>query len=279
MENKFVVTPYFLDEPLLALIDLAPVATANEDWQINQPRLTGGDTQSRISSLHLPLSEFVSRTLLNGNRPVSISGDCCSSIGVLAGLQKGGVDASLIWFDAHGDFNTPETTPSGFLGGMPLAMLVGRGDQTMPAAVGLHPLAEDRVILTDGRDLDPGERVLVEQSRITHITHTEHLRDRALPDGPLYVHFDTDILDADEAPAQNYPVKGGPSTSLLRCVFQRLAATGRVVAISLSSWNPELDSDGKSRRASMAVFDALVGNGSNVAARPKDGSSRDAVQA
>ncbi|HED12600.1 MAG TPA: arginase family protein [Gammaproteobacteria bacterium] len=253
MQNKFVVTPYFLDEPVWPLLDLA-----DDDYLINQPLLMGEDTQSRMSSLHRPLSEFVSHTVLVGIRPVSISGDCCSSIGVLAGLQKAGVDASLIWFDAHGDFNTPQTSPSGFLGGMPLAMLVGRGDQIMPAAVGLRPLAEEKVILTDGRDLDSGERILVEQSRITHLANSEQLLDYSLPEGPLYVHFDVDILNADEASAHNYPVKGGSSSSVIRSVYQRLAATGRVVAASLSSWNPKLDRDGNTRRLSMDVFEALL---------------------
>jgi arginase len=71
---------------------------------------------------------------------VSIAGDCVATMGVLAGLHDAGITPTLIWFDAHGDFNTWETTPSGFLGGMPLAMIVGRGEQTMPHGWAGDPL-------------------------------------------------------------------------------------------------------------------------------------------
>ena len=152
MQNQMILTPFFLDELLPGLESLA-----ESDWLINKPLLPGGETQQRLSALHMSLADFTQQSLLNAKRPVSIAGDCCTTIGVLAGLQRAGLDPVLIWFDAHGDFNTWQTTPSGFLGGMPLAMLVGRGEQTMPMAVDLKPLAEDRVILTDARDLDPAE--------------------------------------------------------------------------------------------------------------------------
>ena len=121
------------------------------------PPLPDGDTTTRMSAVHETIAGFVVDTLATGQRPVSIAGDCCSAIGMLTGLQRAGIDPTLVWFDAHGDFNTMETTLSGFLGGMPLAMLVGRGDLALPEAVGLAPLPESRVILTDGRDLDPPE--------------------------------------------------------------------------------------------------------------------------
>ncbi len=107
--------------------------------------------------MYNPLAQLVTIVLKSGELPVSVAGDCCTSIGILAGLQQAGVDPTLIWFDAHGDFNTWETTPSGFLGGMPLAMLVGKGEQTIMEGVGTSVLPEEQVILSDGRDLDPGE--------------------------------------------------------------------------------------------------------------------------
>ena len=121
-----IVTPFYLDEPLPELEILAA-----PDWIINKPLLPDGEKQQRLSALHKPLADFTQQIVLNGKQPVSIAGDCCTTLGMLAGLQRAGRDPTLIWFDAHGDFNTWETTPSGFLGGMPLAMLVGRGEQTM----------------------------------------------------------------------------------------------------------------------------------------------------
>ncbi|UCD77109.1 MAG: arginase family protein, partial [Desulfobacterales bacterium] len=205
MQNRLILTPFFLDEPLRELESLAA-----SDWRINKPLLPDGAKQQRLSALHRPLAEFTQQSVLNGARPVSIAGDCCATIGVLAGLQRAGMHPVLVWFDAHGDFNTWQTTPSGFLGGMPLAMLVGRGEQTMLNALDLKPLAEDRVILTDARDLDPGEKLLIEQAAIIHITDVRDLLNLTLPEGPLYVHIDTDILDPAEAPAMNYPATGGP---------------------------------------------------------------------
>ncbi|NIS82127.1 MAG: hypothetical protein GTO14_18395 [Anaerolineales bacterium] len=93
-----------------------------------------------MSILHESLAARVAESVRDGSLTLSIAGDCCTTIGVLAGLQRADVSPLLVWFDAHGDFNTWDTTPSGFLGGMPLAMLAGIGDQTMPEAVGLRSI-------------------------------------------------------------------------------------------------------------------------------------------
>jgi arginase len=190
---------------------------------------------------------------------VSLAGDCCIAIPVLAGLQRAGIDPTLIWFDAHGDFNTWETTPSGFLGGMPLAMLVGRGEQRMSKAVGLRSLPEDQIILTDARDLDPGEGEAVAGSQITHLPDTAALLSYPLPDRPIWIHFDTDILRPEDASAMNYLTPGGPDVETLKAVFKDLAGTGRVIAVSVSAWNPDLDSDGKSRKVCMELLEILLG--------------------
>jgi arginase len=253
MKNQYILTPFFLDEPLPGL-----GALAGDDWLTIEAGLPAEDKQDRMSVLHKALANVVKETLLKGARPVSIAGDCVTTIGVLAGLQRAGINPTLIWFDAHGDFNTWETTPSGFLGGMPLAMLVGMGEQRMPQAVGLRNIPQDDVILTDARDLDPGEKLLVEGSNVHHLPLVDDLLDYSLPDDPLWVHFDTDVIDPQYAPAQNYPAPGGPDPALMKRVFKRLQETGRVVAISLSSWNPELDEDGGTREVCMDVLGRLV---------------------
>jgi arginase len=157
-----ILTPYYLDEPLPELEYLAA-----PDWIINKPDLPGGEKQPRMSAIHQYLADVTRQAFENGDRPIGIAGDCCTAIGMLAGLQLAGLDPFLIWLDAHGDFNTWQTTPSGFLGGMPLAMLVGKGEQTMLEALKIRPLSEDRVVLSDARDLDPGEKLLIEKSDIS----------------------------------------------------------------------------------------------------------------
>jgi len=248
-----ILTPFFLDEPMPELESLA-----TPDWLISKPKLPAGDKQHRMSVLHRQLAEHTAHFILNGDRPVSIAGDCCTTIGMLAGLQRAGLDPKLIWFDAHGDFNTWQTTPSGFLGGMPLAMLVGRGEQTMLKALELIPLAEDRVILTDARDLDPGEKRLIEEANIIHLPDVKSLLDTTLPDGPLYVHIDVDIINPDEAAAMNYLAAGGPSAKELRTVMKHLSRTEKIAAVSMSTWNPRMDADDQSRRLCMGLLDTLI---------------------
>lgn len=269
MRNRFVLSPFFLGQPLPALADLADLL--GDAW-INRPAAPdppdpadpsdSAELAAMREAVHEGLAEWVRRCLERGERPVSIAGDCCSALGMLAGLRRGGGEPSLLWFDAHGDFNTPETSPSGFLGGMPLAILVGRGDDTLRRALGLEPFAEERVVLTDARALDPLERDLLESSRVVHRPRLADLADPALaplPDGPLWVHFDADVVDAAESPGHRYPASGGPSAETVRAVFRRIAETGRLAAVSVSSWEPELDGDGTSRRVTMALLDELLG--------------------
>jgi len=254
MQNHFIVTPFFLDEPSPELELLA-----QPGWQINKPALPDGDTQRRLSALHQPLAGFVADTIARGHRPVSIAGDCCTTIGVLAGLQRAGLNPVLVWLDAHGDFNTWETTPSGFLGGMPLAMLVGRGEQTLAKATGLQPFPEAQVILTDGRDLDPEEKLALAGSEVTHLPDSGSLLSQPRLAGPLYVHFDTDVINPNDAPAMSYPAQGGPSSADLRAIFRSLAQTGQIVAVSMTTWTPRLDRDGRSQAVCMELLHSLIG--------------------
>jgi arginase len=254
MPDQMILTPYFLDEPRPELR-----LVADDTWQLITTPLPTGDQQTRMSALHKLLAEAVAGAIADGKRPVSVAGDCCTTIGFVAGLQRAGIRPKLLWFDAHGDFNTLETTPSGFLGGMPLAMLVGRGDLTMPDAVNLTSMPEADIILTDGRDLDPGEREAVTDSGMHHLMQVTALLDGPLPDGPLYVHFDVDVLHLDDLPAVSYPAVGGPTAETLRKVFRRLAQSERVVAVSVSAWNPELDADGRSRATAMTLLSDLLG--------------------
>ena len=254
MQNDIIISPSFIDRdvPQLARLSLGDVT-------INDPQRIGGDQQAKAGCVHRPLADFVAVAVAGGRRPVSIAGDCCTAIPIVAGLQRAGIDAALIWIDAHGDFNTPETSPSGFLGGMPLAIIAGRGDMTMAEAVGLRPIDEHRIVLADGRDLDPQEAVAVSASGMKHINPFADLLVAEVPDGPIYVHFDSDVIDCAEAPGHNYPVPNGPGAQLVGDVMRRLAATGRVVAASMSAWNPDLDEDGRTKKICMTAFDALIG--------------------
>lgn len=225
---SIVASPFFMGDPMPGFEVPEPHETLN-------PELPDTDPQHRMAVLYKNLADRVAAI----DNPVVYAGDCVSTIGVLAGLEQKGVLPTLIFFDAHGDFNTWETSPSGFIGGMPLAMLTGRGEQTIVAGAGLTPLPDDRVILVDGRALDPGEDTAVAESGITHMS-VDELAHSLPPSGPLYVHVDGDVVDPGEMPAMNYPAADGPSLDAVRMAMIHLATTGRVAAFSISSWNPEL---------------------------------------
>jgi len=253
LADRFILTPFFLVDALPGL-----EALARPGWSGNSPEGSPETRDARTAGLHESLARAVTGAIRGGDRPVSIAGDCCAALGMLAGLQRAGVEPGLIWLDAHGDFNTPETTPSGFLGGMPLAWAVGDGDRSLADALELRPLPASNVLLADARDLDPGERERVADSDLTHLGDVRALVDHPLPTGPLYVHLDTDVVDPTGAPAMNYPAPGGPSAAAVHEVFEHLAATGRVAAVSMSTWNPELDAADVSERVCMALLDTLL---------------------
>ena len=139
--------------------------------------------------------------------PVVFANDCTSCLGMVKGLEA--KTPLILWYDSHGDFNTPETTPSGFLGGMPLAALVGRGNQHLMRGLELAPIAEADVIVSDVRNLDPEEGVMLRESNVTILETFDALNAAPLPERPLYIHFDTDVVDCAEMPAMSYPEPGG----------------------------------------------------------------------
>ena len=190
--------------------------------------LPPGDPWARMAVLYEQVAAAV------GDRAAVVaSGDCTTSLGVLAALQRAGRDVGVVWFDAHADFHTVDTTESGYLGGFPLALAVGRGELTLPAALGLRPVAEDRVVLVDARDTDPGEHVLLEQSQVTRTTVAG--LPEVVPDGDLYVHVDVDVCTPAELPDLLYPADGGATVAAVVAAVRGLVATGRVAAIGLAA--------------------------------------------
>ncbi len=253
MQNQFMYTPFFIDQPQPEIAHLAQT-----NWKANAPDFNHDDQYAKMSALNENLAAFVSETIFAGDRPVSVNGDCCVAIGMLAGLQRARIDPLLIWLDAHGDFNTVDTSPSGFIGGMPLAMMVGRGDQKLLELAGAKTLPEEQVILTDGRNLDVVEGVEVRSSKVHHVNYIDDLLKQDFGDRPLYVHFDTDILNPDDAPAMVYAADGGPSTEALKGVMKHLANTGKIIAVSMTVWDMANDTDNQTQEACMACLDALV---------------------
>lgn len=211
----------------------------------------------RMGEIYRLLSEKVKGVVNNDLIPVSLAGDCVSALGVLAGLQKAGKQPErILWLDAHGDFHTWETTQTNYIGGMPLAMLVGRGDQRIAQAVGLQAYPENQVILSDGRDLDAGEREALEDSSIVRC-RIEDVFEHLSQDESIYLHWDTDVVDAEqEMPALKYHVKRGPTYSEINLLFKSLAKKN-IAAVSVSAWHEERDLDNKTSKTCLALLDNL----------------------
>jgi arginase len=226
-----IAVPFLIGEPMPGLDVLVPHATLDPELPASRPI-------ERMAVLYDRLAALVAEA----PNPVVNAGDCLSIMGVAGGLQRRGVDPTVLFFDAHGDFHTWETTQSGFLGGMPLAMLTGRGEQAIIDGVAVAPIEDHGVWLVDGRDLDPGEDEAVAASGIHHVTIEAIAADP--PPGDLYVHVDVDVVDPSDMPGVNYPAPGGPSAAAVARSVAALHATWRVVALSFSSWNPALEDAG-----------------------------------
>ncbi|HEX2619913.1 MAG TPA: arginase family protein [Phototrophicaceae bacterium] len=188
--------------------------------------------------------------------PLIFAGDCVCAIGSVKGLES--KHPAVLWYDAHGDFNTPEISPSGFLGGMSLAVLVGRGNEILMQGVGLNPLAESDVIITDARDLDPEEAIALANSSVTHLKNIDELLTYPLPDKPLYIHFDTDVVTPEEMPALSYPTSGGPSMARALATIERVGHDAEVAGILFSLWKHTLDGAKMSLQNTLELVRTLV---------------------
>jgi arginase len=191
--------------------------------------------------------------------PLALLGECTLAPAVTAGLRRAHPDLALVWIDAHGDLNTPETSPSGFLGGMPFAVLLGWCHDDLRSAAGLEPaFAEERATLVGARDLDPGEHDAIAASRLVVAEDVAGAL-AGLPDGaPLHVHLDGDVLDPEDAPGVDFPAPGGWRLPRLVDEMTALAATGRVVGVSLCCGNPRRDPDGRSAAAYARALEPLL---------------------
>jgi arginase family enzyme len=176
----------------------------------------------------------VDDALAAGTFPLLVAGDCGIALTTLAAVHRHRPDAHVLWLDAHGDFNTPETTGSGFLGGMGLAGAVGLWD----AGLGLEPFPADQVIIAGVRDLDGQERELLEKSAVTAVgagldtlVAVQNTLDRA----PVYIHLDVDVLDPDYMPAQ-FPSPGGLRPDKLYDLLEAVADECEIVGVEVTAF-------------------------------------------
>ena len=184
-----------------------------------------------------------------GAFPVVLSGSCFAGVGVVAGLDE--PTPAVIYFDAHGDFNDPETATFGYFDGMPVAILTGRAWQTLLAGVpGARPLTETSIVHVGARDFEPPERRVFEASALLRLGPERLRTTDALveatagldpaPSG-VYVHVDLDVLDGDDGGVNIYSAPNGVSGAELEALVRSLLDGFPVRALSLTAYDPTYD--------------------------------------
>lgn len=228
----------------------------------------------RLGLADAHLGRAVSPMVRDGIFSLGLLGNCNSSLGMLAGLQHAGpgvrpLKVGLIWIDAHGDFNTPETTLSGWLGGMPVSVASGQCLSRLRLKAGLDPSISTRNIIMMGlRDVDPLEQNLIDESHITCIS-TEEMLDmsprmqKALDSlsqqvDVIYLHIDLDILDATEIPGSFFEVINGPTASQLVEPIRFLMQNPKVKALGIASFPTAEEGRETSMKSVMTLIRAAM---------------------
>jgi len=195
------------------------------------------------------LGDAIASSLRSGATSAVLGGECTLVAGSIAGALTVEPDLVLVYFDAHGDFNTLATTPSHYVGGMCLAHVCGRSVAPL-LWPGSRKIAEDRVALVGGRALDPGERTNLDRSKLTRIRFDSEQADTAgliafARKRKVWLHVDIDVVDPAEVGAVVFPAAGGASLAALGQAISSLAALSDVRGFELCGYDPTQDAKGK----------------------------------
>jgi len=189
------------------------------------------------------LASAVRETVDEGRFPLVLGGNCSTALGAVTGLDR---DVGVVWFDAHGDFHTPDSTPTGFLEGMVLALLTGEGWNELRR--GLRTVPPDRVVLVGARDFEPTEEERLARSSIRRADAGSlgaALDDLADHTDAVYVHIDLDVLDPSEGVASAWAAEGGITAEELRVALDEVASRFEIVGATLSAYDPAVDAEGR----------------------------------
>jgi arginase len=229
----------------------APLAEAGHDVDIVRVARRNGETNEVGASFEVVrrVADAVARAATGGAFPLVLSGNCMSSVGVVAGLDR---DVGVVWLDAHADFNTPDTTRSGFQDGMGLSILTGTGWRALRETVpGFRVVPEANVVLVGVRDFDPeeGERLAASAVQVVapgDITRADEalarLRERV---EAVYLHIDLDVLDPTEGRANEYAVPGGLAAADVEELVGAVAGRFAIRAAAVTAYDPAVDPEGR----------------------------------
>ncbi|MDM5332173.1 arginase [Ureibacillus composti] len=237
------------------------------------------DTESNLKNLKAvadgneKLSQKVDEAIRSNRFPLVFGGDHSIAIGTLAGVSKHYKNLGVIWYDAHGDLNTAETSPSGNIHGMPLAVSLGIGHPTLTNIGGYCPKVKpENIVIIGARSLDEGERILIKENGIKVYTMHEvdrlgmtkvmeetisYLKERT--DG-VHLSLDLDGLDPEEAPGVGTPVAGGLSYRESHLAMEMLSESNIITSAEFVEINPILDEKNKTADVAVALMSSLLGD-------------------
>jgi arginase len=219
-------------------------------------------------ALQRDLASHVATVREHGGFPMVLGGNCSCCVAAAAGVGDT-EDGGVVWFDAHADAHTPDTTTSGFLEGMPVSVLTGRSWSNLAQSIpGFKPLPDERVVLVGSRSMEDAERDLVAESGIRLVAPPELSDDaEALVEAldalaahveSVHLHVDLDVIDLSDGRANEYATEGGPTLPELHHAITTVGSRCRVNSVSLTSYNPDVDADGRALRAGLDLLGTLV---------------------
>ena len=231
---------------------------------------------SHIETVCLILKKKVVRSMEQGHFPLVLGGDHSQAIGTISGissvLKAQGKQLGVIWVDAHTDMNTPETTPSGNIHGMPLATLLGHGHPSLTALNGIEPsLLPENIAIIGARDVDMAEVPLVKELNVRVYTMSELDRRGAATcfeeamklvgrntDG-IHLSFDLDGVDPREAPGVGTPVPGGLSLRESHLICEMLCESKQLIGMEMVELNPTLDTANQTGQLAVWLIQSALG--------------------
>jgi arginase len=229
---------------------------------------TGQDAYTAIADVCRALAVSTAQAVRDEVSPLVLGGDHSLAMGSVAGVATALAERKerlgLIWLDAHGDINTPETSESGNIHGMPVAHLLGYGDERLARIANPYPaIREENLVMVGLRDLDPPERIMIGKLGIAAYTMRD-IDQRGLANvmaeaitvaskgtGGIHVSCDPDWIDPIEAPGVGTPVRGGATFREAHLALEMIADSGKMVSMDFVEINPVLDD--RNRTASLAV--------------------------
>jgi arginase len=238
-----------------------------ESGEVGNPRARFDDL---IEDACVDLRRRVAEIVSAGKFPLVLGGDHSIAMGSVAGLLDAWGDVGVLWIDAHGDINTPETSPSGNVHGMPVAVLLGQAGLGARLGWDVRHIRPERVVLFGTRTLDPGERSIIRELGIRMFTMNEidqrgvtatvaEAIDLLRGPGGIHVSFDMDAVDPLEAPGVGTPWPGGLTYREAHLAMEMLSAAGVISSMEVAEVNPIHDHENRTGKLAAELILSALG--------------------